>query len=76
MFYCTFRCNRKPEISKVEDDQKKLVGVARESVMLTQFHDSYVRYKHHSDKLKVSRICQVKSGELSDCTSGALIVSM
>ena len=76
MFYCTFRCNRKPEISKVEDDQKKLVDVARESVMLTQFHDSYVHYKHHSDKLKVSRICQVKSGELSDCTSGALIASM
>lgn len=60
----------------MEDDQKKLVDVARESVMLTQFHDSYVHYKHHLDKLKVSHICQVKSGELSDCTSGALIASM
>lgn len=76
MFHCTVRCNRKPEISKVEDDQKKLVDTARESVMLTQFHDSYVRYKHHSDRLKVSRICQVRPGELANCTSGALIASM
>ena len=50
------RCNRETEINKVEDDRKKLTDVAKESVMLTQFHDSYVRHKHHSDRLKVRHV--------------------
>lgn len=41
----------------MEGDRKKLADVTRESVALTQFRDSYVRYKHHSDRLKVSHIC-------------------
>ena len=58
------RCNRKKEISKVEESHQKLLEETKESVEVSKFKSCYTRYTQQLDKLKVHAkwACLLKGG--------------